>query len=614
MLQGRRSIPATNVWRNCFLPKNQGLRGPPTNPRPFSHNSQLLLVSHGRTRPQLPFLHSAIVGRASQNSFGNQLPSQLARLLTTERKVFLKQQVILGIKYSIILWTIVGLLYVISFGIQIEIIDRAHPCPPEWSFKTKQEWRRVKKWEEPNEQNSLVDWAVVGGLYRLLLKRLEDPAVDGAGIQPTLKSEGDIYVKGVGKAGLDISAKSEPWQRAYHKCLMGMAMAAENRDGWVQDKTTNVCFPKDQVIGPSNPHPKQVPPGSPPAPFEDNCILVFDPPETYYMKILTTQGFHSRQRLEAALACANWFDYKGLPSTAEDMYDWALDIAMGALPQGVNNAVDIKTGIINSDADYVSTNLLHATTALASHHAQYGNLSAALPIYLSVLRAQRENSVSPSPGLSPEDRKDPLTAVTDFIKSAFSPRPYPPPPPTGGERPRRTATRTCEEAGIMANIGEILFASSMSTSVSKSSPDSPTGKPIPTKSSTGHLQNQQMGLGWTREAVDLAEATLESVAKDDEEARTKCAECLAMGIENWSSMVDIMLKDEREAKASTSKRANSKWFWGGDVKTQLDRWEEEEKAVNERFKRTRRMLLREEQRRQERSFLATLFGAKTRYD
>ena len=561
----------------------------------FTQDSQLLLVNAPNLRPQLPFLHPVTGRRVGQSISQTLLRTRLARLLTTERKLFIKDQAILVGKYTVMIYVALGLINVIGFGIRSELSDRLYPNPSEWSFWTKVYWREVKQSEEPQEKTGESDWTAVGDLYLKILQRLEDPTIDGTSLQPLLKEDGDVYVDGIGKVGLDISAMSEPWRRGYHQCLMGMAGAAEKREGWVKDITRGIAFPAEHVIGPSNPNPIPIEPGLPAAPLQQNCEPLFDSPATFYMKILTTNGFTSRQRLDAALAYADWLDFKGLPSTAEDMYDWGLDIAMGGLPQYVHDVVDIKTGIINAKADYISSNLFLATTALASHHARKGNIAAALPIFLSVLRARRQMAVSTVP--TSKMNVDARTSMFDYVKSILAPPAYPPPPPTGDEKSDRTTMTRCEEAAVMSNIGEIIFASSKTKGV-----DGAPTSPIHIKSKI-----QETGLGWTRKSVELAESTLSSVEKDDDNARTHCTECLAMGVENWSTMVATLLKDEKAAGKSSKGKATT-WFWQVTPDVDTSRWEREAQVVDDRLKRIRMMQLRQEQRKQERSFFSTLFA------
>ena len=140
----------------------------------------------------------------------------------------------------------------------------------------------------------------------------------------------------VGKTVFDVSAKSEAWKEGYYGCLMGGARAAENLEGWVRDTTRNIAFPGEMMIGPSNPRPKPVPYGAYSAPFEENCVEAFESPETFYRKILETKGFNTRQRLDTAIAYADWLDFKGLPVKAKAIYDFALNEAVAALPPGVD--------------------------------------------------------------------------------------------------------------------------------------------------------------------------------------------------------------------------------------------------------------------------------------
>ena len=572
-------------------------------PRPFTQNSQLLLVSSISPRPQLPFLHPAASIRCPPSTTRNQFQIQLSRLITTERKLYIKDVLWKAAKYNLYGWAGLLLLAIMAFGLQNEVRERRFPSPPEWTMASRILYRNANSKEYP-DFNGLTDWTSAGNWYRKLLNRLEDPSIDGRDLRLILQDEGDIYVAGLGRGGLDISSKSEPWRRGYYICLIGASKASENRDGWVLDTTRNIAFPPEVVIGPSNPRPKPVPYGAPFAPLEENCVPAFEPAETYYLKILTTQGFNARQRLDAALAYADWLDFKGLPSTAEEMYNWALDIAIGALPVGTNNVIDIKSGVIDQRATYISSNVLLATTSLAFHHARNNNLAAALPIFLSILRARRQLPALPlqKEAVSQSHEGFSITQVLSFFRSMISTPPYPPAPPTGDEIPLRTLAATCEEAGVMAHIGEILFASSVTSSSPKLSPNAAREPLISSRSVADQLHSQQSGLSWTRDAVDLAEATLTLAGKDDEESREKCSECLAVGMDNWSTMVAKLLKDERQAKARKQPSASSSWLWGSSASTEDEgRWERESQVVDERLGNVRRLLSREADKKEGKS-------------
>lgn len=571
-------------------------------PRLFTQNSQLLLVSSVSPRPQLPFLHPATSSRYSPSVTRNQFQNQLSRLITTERKLYIKDVLWKAVKFNAYGWVGLLLLSMMAFGLQNEVRERRFSSPPEWTTLSRILYRNANSKEHPDPSGTgLTDWTSAGRWYHKLLGRLEDPSVDGRGLQPILHDEGDIYIAGLGRAGLDVSSKSEPWRRGYYTCLMGAAKASENRDGWVSDTTRNLAFPPEVVIGPSNPRPKPVPYGTPSAPLEKNCVPAFEPAETYYMKILTTQGFNTRQRLDAALAYADWLDFKGLSSTAEEMYDWGLDIAMGALPMGANNAVDIKSGVIDQRAIYISSNVLLATTSLAFHHARNNNLSAALPIYLSVLRARRQlpAPLSQNEAASRPREGSSIATVLSFFRSMVITPTYPPAPPTGDEIPSKTPAATCEEAAVMAHIGEILFASSFGSSSTKASSTTLTGSFVSSKSAADHSKSQQSGLSWTRDAVDLAEATLTSAGKDDEETREKCSECLAIGLDNWSTMVAKLLKEEQQDNAGKHLKASSSWLWGSSSTVEDDgRWERESQVVDQRLEKVRMLLSREADRKE----------------
>lgn len=545
-------------------------------PRLFSQNSQLLLISGATPRPQLPFLHPATGGRPLPIGPRSQLQYQLARLLTTETKVYIKHQVRLGVKYTLYGWAALFLMTVMAWGVQLEIAERKFPAPKEWTWKSRQKYQLAKSQENTDATGfGVIDWTNVGLNYLELIERLEDPAIDGQGLLPILQEEGNIYVDGVGKAGLDVSRKSEAWRRGYHEALMGVAKAAENREGWVIDRTRAASFPPEIVVGPSNPRPKPVPYK---APLEEDCDPAFPPAENFYMKILTTNGFNSRQRLEAALAYADWLDFKGLSSTAGEMFHWGLDIAGGSLPVDVNIVVDKKTRVINNKATYVSSNVLRATTALAEHHARNNNLAAALPIYLSVLRARRQ-----LPAALPEPRPTAENdSILSYVQSFFAGPNFPPEPPTGDEIPSRTPAAICEEAGVMSHIGELLFATA------------------------GRLDAKQSGMSWTRDAVDLAETTITSLDNKGDEAREKCTECLAVSMENWSKMIEKMRKEERQARAKSGiqqKKPSGSWFWSQNTNAATDvveegKWEREAKVVDERLRSVRRLILSEEDRKQ----------------
>lgn len=461
-----------------------------------------------------------------------------------------------GVKYTLILWTFGGLFFVISFGVQQEYFERLFPSPHEWSWNTRRNYRSAK-WADAHE-NEYMDWARQGENYRNLIKRLEASDIDGKGVVE--QEEGGTMITGVGEAGFDITAKSEPWRRGYHDCLMGAAKAAEHLDGMVRDKVRNIAFPANSVIGPSNPNPRPLVPGAPAAPREEDCEPGFDPPETYYMKILTTHGFTRKQQLDAALAYASWLDYKGTPDAAKEMFKWALDIVT---PEQVFDG----TGQLNPDLP-VTPNLLSATTAIAVHQARTKNVEMALPLFLSILRARKSLATPPPTNTAPieEPSANKFANFVSLIQSSIKVPDYPPPPPSGDDIALRTSDSICEEAGLMTYIGEILYASATNQA------------------------GREHGLAWTREAVDISEETLH---KSNLEKSTEiiCRQCLDTGLSNWKTMVAKLAEKEKLAKEANKGKSSWLGFGGGGAKEEgVGRWESEEILVKDRMRRAQSLL------------------------
>lgn len=523
--------------------------------RLFTQNRQLLLIAQHTSRPQIPYL--------SQPAFSKQTGSsqQLARLLSTENRRFFRDQVYLAIRWTLIGWTFVFLGSIIYFGVTIEKDERSNPTPGEWRFFSRQALRsaRAHIGVAENGAGGFVDWAKVGSYFRNCLARLEDANGDGKGLAEPADGE-EILIPDVGKAGFDISGKSYEWRTGYFEVIMGCANAAEHLDGMVLDTTRGIVFPKELVIGPTNPDPRPVPPYMAAAPHEDNCVAPYEKPEVFYMRILTGQGFTTKQRMDAAFGYANWLEYKGLNDSATEMYRWSLDIAKGALPIPADAVLDDTTAIIKEEGSKEATpNLLRATTNLAIHYARTGDLASALPILLSTLRARREAPVSPFPSAQ-GDASDPnsrsqtdIGAAVSYLRKIFR-GPKFPSPPISGDNPvvRPSEKPTCEDSELMLYIGEILFATA---------PES------------------KEGVAWTRQGVTIAEANLapqsRSATGGASEVR-KCKECLLTGVENWETMLRRLSSSQaavqnREGGRSSGWLQFGGWFGGeGDKGRTLD--------------------------------------------
>ena len=458
---------------------------------------------------------------------------------------------------------------VIKMGVYQEEIEHQWPTPPEWSWKSRWCLRSAQALQNPEQIGKLMtNWPMVAGYLRDLLERLENPDGEGKGIVE--QEEGGFLVAGVGKTGFDITAKSEPWRRGYFQALIGAAKAAESLEGWLTDRKQRISAPAEYVVGPSNPRPKPMPAGQKKVPREENCEPASPSPETFYMKILTTRGFDTRQKVEAALSYADWLDYKGLKSTAQDMYNWAMDIAAAGSSVDASKVVDLKTGVLQNDGKHLpSENIIRVSTALGVYHAKQGNLPNALSIFTSVLKARRSLPANPSDSVLPffpslpRSSNDPFRSIFNSLKTVLIPVEYPPPQPSGDEPPVLTATSACDEAGLMTYIGEIIFASS----------------------------SKESGLAWTRDAVDMAETSILELGTTEETRipRERCADCLRIGLNNWKTMVSRLVVQAEKEELEAIEKAKTTWY-GGKKQVQTKslerkRWEAERIILDDRARK-----------------------------
>ncbi|KAK2020817.1 hypothetical protein LX32DRAFT_576341 [Colletotrichum zoysiae] len=568
--------------------------------RPFTSN-HAPLASRGGCRPQLPFLSIPVASSSSSPPRG----APRARYFTTEKRRWLRHEGRMFLRYNASLWGAALCLLGIVFLLNQEALEKEHPTPHEWSLLTRMRVRGARN-AARDSQDREVDWVEVLVSCREALRRLEDAGVDGAGLRDLLGDDEPLSIDGAGGAGKDVSAKSENWRRGYYEVLMLLAQASEQLDGWVKDTTRNVVFPPEVVVGPSNPHPRPIPPGAASAPREEDCEAAFEPAENHYLRILTTRGFTPRQRMDAALRYASFLDYKHLPDAAERMYQWALSLATDgdAPPQP---RVDPRTytllaGDKPSSSPPPSENLLTVLTSIALHKARAGDVNAALPIFISVLRARRALPQAPPPGQEPSSAA--AAAADDSLWQgvwALAQPPVYPPPPDDGSRPPawRHPRELCEEAALNLYIGEILYAAGdAGAGVSGNGNGNGNGN------GGGRATNREEGLAWTRDAVDLAEEQLRAIGPSggDARARHTCRECLGTGLQNWSAMIARLAREEEEAKKAKADAAAAParsvfGFWSGAETTTTTaaadegRWAAEEKVVKERVRRTRELLV-----------------------
>ncbi|KKY21318.1 putative mfs maltose permease [Phaeomoniella chlamydospora] len=410
-------------------------------------------------------------------------------------------------------------------------------------------------------RHGALNWDFLGKGYLELLERLERGA-DSKDVKEV--EEGGILIEGVGKAGYDVSSKSGTWKQGYFEALMGAAKVAENLDGWVKNKDgKSLSFPREMVPSPENPEPALIPVnwrGTPPR-IED-AISAFESPATFYAKVLTTRGLTTRMKTEAALAWADWLDFKGLHGTAEEVLKWGLDIAsQGMNASQLSDVLDMKRSNLKVKGSLrVSENMLKTCTALAVHHARSGSVEKALSLFLSIMKIRKDLASKMAPVMElpqvPEE--------TDFVESVMQlirgPG-YPPIPSSGDEPPNDALKEACEQTGIMAYIGEILYATS----------------------------SKEEGLSWTRDAVDGAEQVLSAMQGQASQAgKEKCEECLETGLLNWQEMASSLAALEY---TSGQKEPKSSWFgvWKKREHDE-DRWAREQEQIQLRIERTKPFL------------------------
>ena len=471
------------------------------------------------------------------------------------------------------------------FGATDERYNRLFPTPPEWPFLLRFHMRKTRVEETFYDTNKgIPEWGVLGMRYRFIVNGLEEniKSIDTKNMPMDVKirlEKAGVPFDLFNFKGVDVSNKSVPWRDGYYTALMGAARAAEFLDGFVADVTRRQVFTREYVIGPSNPHPKPLPYGAIEAPLEENCADAFLSPKIFYGKIMETQGFNARQRMEASLAWANWLSTIGHSEEAEDKYDWALDIAMGDLPEGVDNVVDTRTGCINEGATHITEGIITATTALATFHAQQQNFSTALPIFASILRAYRtlpppsdSRPNFPIPNrLDASQPESTWSLIWSTIVSVLSAPAYPDPPPSISTPLIGSPKQTCSEAAVMTNLGEIMFASSKSsTSSPQPSATSSILRAFSSSKTPPHpiaTPVEASGLSWTSSAVDQAEATVDDLIdhpprwktrEEVQESKEYCAECLMLAIENWKRMASILEDREFDEEVKAKQKAQAR--------------------------------------------------------
>ncbi|KAI9893786.1 MAG: hypothetical protein M1814_006003 [Vezdaea aestivalis] len=553
--------------KSQLRPQNQtllSLRLHPFSASPLRHTSISLLRPH---RPLLPSLHIR--------------PITSGPPLSQSQSGYYWYQIKLGLRWTLFVYLTAGAVYIGSYIYKANSLAHQYPTPDEWSFRMRIAYHNaVMLSTEPVDAPDTITWPSAAQQWKVTMQLLEDPKYEGTGLRASGEEdqEARTFIAGVGEAGLDISARSSDWRRGYFSALLNYARAAEHVENIVADTSRNIFFEDYYVIGPSNPTPRQVPPTHPPAPREENCTKAFPSPHALYSKLLTTTGLTTAQRVTAALSYADWLLFKNLPSSAEELYTWALDIALSAYPPDLHTQYlsPMKTlpSSPPSPPSPPSSALLTALTAFATQKAS-SDPSQALAIFTSILRARRTLPLPlPSPNL-------PVPTVPSFtaqIMSALTPPPLSPPPPTGDDPPPRDAAQQCEEALVMLHIGEILYA----------------------------MGQREEGMGWTRDGVGGAVEGTRGLGVEEKGmvgevgALERCRMCGEVGVENWTAMVRGVVEGlEREVEVESGEmEGKGGWLWSGSgaedarakKRRELERWRAEELVVLERVRRARRVL------------------------
>ncbi|CAI6096585.1 unnamed protein product [Clonostachys chloroleuca] len=506
-------------------------------------------TTNSPSRPTLAFLTTPTANRdACRRTYAS---GRRRQWLIHEAKLF--------VRYATI--CVIGSLafFTIYYFILEEKVERDYPTPPEWPWRLRKQLRDAHKWTDPNHRPA-VNWVKTFELARNVCLSFEDVKKDGHKI-PRLSEQEEPGAEVPWEfIAHDISGMSEEWRRGYYETMMLTAKAAEYLDGWVRDVKRNFASAPEYVIGPSNPRPKPIPVGAPRAPREEDCEPAFPPADRYYLKIFATKGFSTRQKIEAAFEYANFLEFKQRPGGAEPLLNYALAEATQGMAQN-ELPYNPKTFALKDKGPAPSLNVLDALTTIANYKARNGQVSEALPIYISLLKARRALPNEPPRGqLRPKPRRQ--TSTFSTIIELFSPPEYPPAPPDGSRPPWRSPEERCHEASLNLYIGEILYSTS----------------------------SKEDGLAWTREGVDIAEEELRSLpssaSKEAAAVKQTCRECLQTGLDNWTVMVAKLIKEEqldREKRPAPSVLS----FWSSKLPESVEgRWEAERSVLKERVRRT----------------------------
>ena len=403
-----------------------------------------------------------------------------------------------------------------NFGFEQEKLERKYPTPEEWNMGLRSTVRDCSRLQ--HESLGHVPWgkiAVELGKTIAVLEGSESGKV-AQGRNPIFSMDFDLE-----KKGLDVQAKSTEWRDGYYDCLMTLGKALENVEDYVTDPKQDVTLHPAFIQSPTGDETEELPGKKFKAPDMVDCKRAFISATDVYFRIMTTDGLSTKQKVDAAIASADYATQKGELSSAENLYREALQFA--AIGAAAPEAVDLKTGVIRSNALIVTPNITNASMALGTFLASHGNVASAMPIFLSILRASRDAPIAaPKPST--------VRTKSAELYSFFSPMPRVP-RSTGNETLKRTPVSYCNDSRVMNNVGEILFARGTSRDE--------------------HLA----GIKWTRDGIEAADKIKEvSVGQVTRADRMRCLRCAEVGLTNLARMTNQMAeeaekREEEEAKS-----------------------------------------------------------------
>ena len=533
-------------------------------PSDISKNGQLQYIYQAGCRPRLPFPSIPVRFRISsiqlqrrqqQTSTRSRWRPQLTKLrsghghnvklFTAERKQFLVSQLWLGSKIAALGYVVIILLLIASTNYYLEIAEYRHPSPSEWSLWTRLLFRLARAAEDDRSAGlAAINWVDVWHWNNRALRRLENAdGFDGRNVCKVTEGGLAQYGNGSNQTGLDISKKSEYWRHGYYDVLMSMARAAEHIEGWVIDRTQNICFPPEYVIpderqvshgpetGSSACLPKAVPPEKGKPPLAANCDIIACSPHVIYSKILTTKGLSSSQQIDAAIALAMWFEFKGKFDAAKDVYLQAINTASPGFSKSTSrSSTDDYMRLIRPGGDMPTKNIIKLSTAYAVHLASCGQeLEAALSMLISILSIRRRAHLDQSASNGDTSLDHSTARLNSYFTekpistfaSIFRSQRYPSTPLSGEEIFTREHTADCDDAAIMLHIGEILFATRAQIKI---------------------------GMRWTSEGIQLAESRWRA-SSNDFRTKERCKNCLKIGLDNWKAMFSTIIDTEGVSNA-----------------------------------------------------------------